>query len=78
MHPCGNNIVRGCAVDEIYGRYKNIRNSSWQVLIDNDISALPVKVSLIAANAGIKLIKDSAVHCLSSSETGRSIEDKGR
>lgn len=60
-------------MSEIYGRYKNVRNNTWQILIDYKISSLPVKISLIAINAGIKIIKDSLVHELRDNEVGKSI-----
>ena len=38
-----------------YGKYKNARNSSWQCLLDNRVSALPVPVARIAQENGIRL-----------------------
>lgn len=51
-----------------YEKYKNARNASWQCLIDYRISNLPVKVSQIAKQADIVLLKNSAVNLLSESE----------
>lgn len=53
-----------------YGQYKNARNASWQCLIDYRISNLPVKVSQIAKQADIVLLKNSAVNLLSENESG--------
>lgn len=39
-----------------YEKYKNSRNASWQILIENHISELPVKVSQICANYGIYIV----------------------
>lgn len=44
-----------------YGKYKNVRNSSWQCLIDYNISMLPIKVTDIAKQAGIIILKYSEV-----------------
>ncbi len=57
----------------IYGKYTNARNAAWQCLIEYDVSSLPVSVKLIAKDAGIKLIKESDVSCLSPNEIGISI-----
>ena len=53
-----------------YGQYKNARNASWQCLIDYRISNLPVKVSQIAKQADIVLLKNSAINLLSDNESG--------
>lgn len=62
----------------IYGAYKNVRNAAWQCLIDFKVSELPVKPSLIARAAGIKVIKNSDVHELSPHESGVSLLDKNQ
>ena len=56
-----------------YGQYKNARNASWQCLIDYRISNLPVKVSQIAKQADIVLLKNSAVNLLNSNESGTTL-----
>lgn len=53
-----------------YGQYKNARNASWQCLIDYKIGSLPVKVSRIAKQADVVLLKNSAVNLLSENESG--------
>jgi Zn-dependent peptidase ImmA (M78 family) len=53
-----------------YGQYKNARNASWQCLIDYRISNLPVKVSQIAKQSDIVLLKNSAVNLLSENDSG--------
>lgn len=59
----------------IYGKYKNARNAAWRCLIDFNISELPVRPSLIANAAGIKVIENSDVHELAPHESGVSIFD---
>lgn len=56
-----------------YGRYKNVRNASWQTLIDNNICELPINVLEIADNLGIKVLKNSEVHMLNNGEIGISL-----
>ena len=56
-----------------YGRYKNIRNASWQALIDFQVSKLPVMLTDIAKQAGIKIIKNSDCRVLSNNQIGLSI-----
>ena len=43
----------------VYGKYKQVRNSSWQCLIDCNMTCLPMKVSSIAAKMNIGLYKYS-------------------
>lgn len=57
----------------IYGKYKNARNAAWQCLIDYNISELPIKPTLIARAADIKVIRNSSVNELSPLESGASI-----
>lgn len=59
----------------IYGKYKNARNAAWRCLIDFNISELPVRPSLIANAAGIKVIENRVVHELAPHESGVSIFD---
>lgn len=56
-----------------YGQYKNARNASWQCLIDYKVNSLPVKVSQIAKQADIVLLKNSAVNLLSENESGTTL-----
>lgn len=56
-----------------YGRYKNIRNASWQALIDFQFSQLPVMLTDVAKQAGIKIIKNSDCRVLSNNQIGLSI-----
>lgn len=62
----------------LYGNYKKSRNAAWQVLIDFQISALPVHVSDIAKKADIRIVKNSNTHLLNSDELAVSILDNGR
>lgn len=59
----------------VYGCYKNARNASWQCLIDNNVTALPVDLLKITKAAGIKTIKNSEVNELSGNECGASVLD---
>lgn len=56
-----------------YGQYKNARNASWQCLIDYNINSLPVKVSQIAKQADIVLLKNSVANLLSKNESGTTL-----
>lgn len=56
-----------------YGQYKNARNASWQCLIDYNINSLPVKVSQIAKQADIVLLKNSVVNLLTQNESGTTL-----
>lgn len=62
----------------VYGAYKNLRDSAWQVLLDYNIKSTPVNVVNIACSSGVSIIKNSEVNELKSSEVGASIlyEDK--
>ncbi len=59
-----------------YGRYKNIRNVSWQCLIEFKITALPVDLLHIAGSAGIRVIRNSEMNILTGGETGLCILDQ--
>ncbi len=61
-----------------YGRYKNIRNASWQALIDFNISKLPVALSNVAAQANVKIVPNSICHILNNNQIGLSICSKGK
>lgn len=58
-----------------YGIYKKVRNAAWKVLIDNEISSLPVDLSKIAQNNEITILKNSDVGELREGEDGISIFD---
>lgn len=61
-----------------YGIYQNIRDSSWQCLIDFGIDTLPIDVLKIARSAGFHVIKNSSVNVLTEGESGRSYYDGKR
>ena len=42
----------------IYGIYKQVRNASWQFLIDNKVSSFPVDLRTIVKSMGIKVRRD--------------------
>lgn len=54
----------------LYGKYKNVRNSVWQALLDFNVTKLPVSVNSIAKQLGIKVIKNSDIHELQNGERG--------
>ena len=58
-----------------YGIYKNIRDGAWQCLLDFKVDRLPVNVSKIARDAGVKVIRNSDVNILKSHESGKSYFD---
>ncbi len=47
-----------------YGKYKQIRNASWQCLIDCGINQLPVPIGKMCTDYGINIINNSSVGCL--------------
>lgn len=53
-----------------YGKYKNIRDSAWRVLIDCKIKELPVSLTRIAEVYNINIIKNSEAHVLHEGEFG--------
>lgn len=58
-----------------YGVYQNIRNASWQCLIDCKINSLPVPISHICELYGGKTVNNSNVHILRGEQSGRIIVD---
>jgi Zn-dependent peptidase ImmA (M78 family) len=56
-----------------YGTYKNVRNAAWQVLIDNHITTLPLDITQVIHHYDIILRKNSLVHLLSESESGKTV-----
>ena len=57
----------------LYGKYKNIRNAAWQVLIDYNICSLPIQLSDITDRLGIKIVGDSYVQELQVDERGATL-----
>lgn len=58
-----------------YGVYKNVRNASWQCLLDVGICELPVRVIQIANFFDVKVVKNSVCHLLQPSQYGISFVD---
>lgn len=54
----------------MYGRYKDLRNSTWQTIIDFNIKSLPVVLSDITDKLGIKILNNSDVDELNNRERG--------
>lgn len=65
-------IIYNEVINVIYGKYKNVRNSAWQCLIDFNITCLPTDVFQIAREADIKIIKNSNAKVLKPNEIGTS------
>ena len=59
----------------IYGRYKGVRNASWQAIIDYNVTELPVGLISIAKQANILIVKNSLAKRLKPNERGISIYD---
>ena len=57
-----------------YEIYKNVRNASWQCLIDCNISSLPVSLSKICKQFDIRIVKNSSLseNQLKDNERGKS------
>lgn len=58
-----------------YGVYQNVRNASWQCIIDCKINSLPVPISHICELYGGKTVNNSDVHILQGRQSGRIIVD---
>lgn len=56
-----------------YGKYKNVRNAAWQVLIDYNINKLPIKVTDIVKQSNIKLLNNNDCKFLKNNQLGVSI-----
>lgn len=56
-----------------YGKYKNVRNATWQILLDYNVKKLPVRVTEIAKKSGIKIVKNSDCNILTDEQIGMSI-----
>lgn len=65
-------------MSENYGKYKNARNASWQVLIDYNINSLPIKVSYIAKQANIMILKNSKYKMLNKNQIGLSFKQNNK
>lgn len=66
-----------------YNNYKNARDAAWQCLIDNNISSLPLKLSIICHNHIIDIIKNSDLDInskarLTQNQRGKCISVDGR
>lgn len=62
----------------LYGVYKTARNASWQCLSDYKVDSLPVKVSEIAKQAGIVILKNSDVNELEEGQSGLTTWQDGK
>ena len=56
-----------------YGKYKNVRNATWQVLIDYNVNKLPIKVTDIVKKSNIKFLNNSDCKFLKNNQLGVSI-----
>ncbi|MGN1119866.1 MAG: ImmA/IrrE family metallo-endopeptidase, partial [Oscillospiraceae bacterium] len=57
-------------MSDIYGRYKNVRDNSWRVLIDLNIRSLPVNLTEICGAMDITLLDNHTVRTLRPGESG--------
>lgn len=48
----------------LYGKYKDVRNSAWQVILDYNINKLPIKITDITKGSNIKIVKNSDMNML--------------
>ena len=58
-----------------YAIYKDVRNSSWQCLLDFKLTKLPIDILKITRLAGIKVIRNSIVDDLLPGENGKAYFD---
>lgn len=65
-------------LENLYGLYKASRNASWQCLLDFHIDRLPVKISQIAKDAGVRLISNSKALTLALNQSGMMIQEDNR
>jgi len=61
-----------------YGRYKYVRDSAWQCLLDFQVTELPVDLFEIASVEGIKIVRNSVVNVLVKPVSGLSILKNGK
>lgn len=61
----------------IYGKYRQSRNASWEILIEFGINSLPVLPLDICNRAGIKVYKNSDVRLLLEAQIGLSFYHDG-
>lgn len=61
----------------IYGKYKQSRDASWEILIEFGINSLPVLPLDICNRAGIKVYKNSDVRLLLEAQIGLSFYHDG-
>ena len=54
----------------VYGCYIGIRNATWQALLDFNVCSLPVSVSKITKQLGIRLVGNKRVNLLNQGERG--------
>ena len=60
-----------------YGIYASCRDAAWRAQIDFRINRLPIKVLAVTRQAGISVIKNSAVNELRKNEYGATIRYRG-
>lgn len=61
-----------------YDIYKYARDAAWQFLIDNNVSELPLKLSVICRNKGYRLLLDSKGTYLQSNDRGATFLKDGQ
>lgn len=61
-----------------YDTYKYARDMAWQFLIDNQVSELPLKLSVICRNKGHRLLLDSKGSYLQANDRGATFLNDGQ
>lgn len=56
--------------NNFYGIYQASRNASWQFLIDNNVTELPLKLGSICNKLGYKILEDNKIHYLQPNQRG--------
>lgn len=67
-------VLKNIDVYGFYGRYKNVRDATWQTLIDFKVSSLPVSLLSVCTEIGISIIENSNAHELRQGESGVSVK----
>ena len=64
-------------MNNIYGFYKNIRDASWQALLDFGCDRLPIELSSICDQLGVVLLDNTTAQELRPTESGVAVRQDG-
>ena len=64
-------------MNNIYGFYKNIRDASWQALLDFGCDRLPIDLSDICGQLGVVLLDNTTAQELRPTESGVAVRQDG-